>query len=255
VIGMPLTLAQCVDALTRLGLPLTQTSRATGDPDNSGHHHCDAAATVPLRHAIEEDLIEEVARIIGYNNLPVTPPLAPITARIRPESQRSSPACATRWPAWATRRRSISASSRSAGSTELAGNPDPVKLLNPIASQMGVMRSSLLGSLLQVLKFNQDRKAARVRVFEIGRVFLRDASVPDSDTTCPGLPSADARGRDGPRPGRRLPTGVRRIGWSISSTPSGDVEALLGPVKPVLEPPNIPRCIPGAVRGWCWMGR
>jgi phenylalanyl-tRNA synthetase beta chain len=61
---------------------------------------------------------------------------------------------------------------------ELAGNADPIKLLNPIASQMSVMRSSLLGSLLQVLKFNLDRKAERVRVFELGRVFLRDASVP-----------------------------------------------------------------------------
>ena len=41
-----------------------------------------------------------------------------------------------------------------------------------IASQMSVMRSSLLGSLLQVLKFNQARKQARVRVFELGRVFV-----------------------------------------------------------------------------------
>ena len=52
----------------------------------------------------------------------------------------------------------------------------PIRLLNPIASQMGVMRSSLLGSLLQVLKFNTDRRAERVRVFELGRAFLRDAS-------------------------------------------------------------------------------
>jgi phenylalanyl-tRNA synthetase beta chain len=51
---------------------------------------------------------------------------------------------------------------------DLAGNADPIKLLNPIASQMSVMRSSLLGSLLQVLKFNLDRKAERVRVFELG---------------------------------------------------------------------------------------
>lgn len=48
---------------------------------------------------------------------------------------------------------------------------------------MSVMRSSLIGSLLNVVKFNLDRKASRVRVFEAGRVFLRDASVPESVTT------------------------------------------------------------------------
>jgi phenylalanyl-tRNA synthetase beta chain len=49
------------------------------------------------------------------------------------------------------------------------------------------MRSSLMGSLIQVLRNNLSRKAPRVRVFEIGRVFLRDASVEESDTTIAGV--------------------------------------------------------------------
>ena len=52
---------------------------------------------------------------------------------------------------------------------------------------MGVMRSSLLGSLLQVLKYNLDRKAERVRVFEVGRVFLRDATVVTGEATVRGV--------------------------------------------------------------------
>ena len=52
---------------------------------------------------------------------------------------------------------------------------------------MSVMRSSLAGSLLNALKFNLDRKASRVRVFEVGRVFCRDASVQNSDTTVQGF--------------------------------------------------------------------
>src|SRR5690606_25671550 len=69
---------------------------------------------------------------------------------------------------------------------ELAGNDAPIRLLNPIASQMSVMRSSLLGSLMQALKFNLDRKAARVRIFEVGRVYRRDASVQDTDASVQG---------------------------------------------------------------------
>ena len=62
---------------------------------------------------------------------------------------------------------------------------------------MSVMRSSLIGSLLQVLKFNLDRKAPRVRVFELGRVFLRDDAVATTDSTVQGHPPAHARGRPG----------------------------------------------------------
>jgi phenylalanyl-tRNA synthetase beta chain len=60
-------------------------------------------------------------------------------------------------------------------------------LLNPIAAPLSVMRTSLLGSLLNVLRYNLTRKAPRVRVFEIGRVFLRDASVAQGDASINGV--------------------------------------------------------------------
>ncbi len=173
VIGMPLTAAQCVQALARLGLePQEQAGLITVQPPS---YRFDLQ--------IEEDLIEEVARIIGFEQLPHTPPQAPVTARLRPESQRSSFAL-RRALAGLGYQETINFSFVDARwEHELAGNPNPIKLLNPIASQMGVMRSSLLGSLIQVAQFNQARKVPRVRVFELGRVFLRDASVVDSDTT------------------------------------------------------------------------
>ena len=127
---------------------------------------------------------------------------------------------------------------------ELAGNPDPVRLLNPIASQMGVMRSSLIGSLVQVLKFNQDRKAARVRVFELGRVFFRDASVKDSAATVEGFHqplhvaglvwgAADA-----------LQWGRKDTGVDFYDV-KGDVEALFAPHKPRFEAAQHPAMHPG----------
>ncbi len=177
IIGMPLTQAQCVDALERLRLPLTQAEGVvTVQPPS---YRFDLQ--------IEEDLIEEVIRMVGYDNLPHTPPLAPITAKLRPESQQSSFAVRRSLAALGYQETINFSFVEERWEHELAGNPNPVKLLNPIASQMSVMRSSLLGSLLQVLKFNQARRASRVRVFEIGRVFLRDASVKSSDTTVEGF--------------------------------------------------------------------
>jgi phenylalanyl-tRNA synthetase beta chain len=58
---------------------------------------------------------------------------------------------------------------------DFAGNAKPVILANPIASQMGVMRSSLIGGLVGTLVGNLKRQAERVRVFELGRCFIQDA--------------------------------------------------------------------------------
>ena len=176
VIGMPVTQAQCLDSLTRLGL---QVAEGKG-----------ILTVVPPSYRfdlqIEEDLIEEVVRMVGYDNLPELPPLAPITAKLQPEAERN---------AFAVRRRLASLGYQETinfsfveerWEHELAGNMNPVRLLNPISSHMSVMRSSLLGSLLQVLKFNLDRKAARINIFELGRVFLRDAESRNTDTTVAG---------------------------------------------------------------------
>jgi phenylalanyl-tRNA synthetase beta chain len=234
VIGMPVTEAQCLDAFKRLGLP----AEAKG-----------GVVTVtppPYRFdiTIEEDLIEEVTRIVGYNNLPQTPPLAPITARVRPESQRSR---------FAVRRQlaglgyfeTISYSFvEESWEKDLAGNANPVKLLNPIASQMSVMRSSLVGSLVQVLKFNLDRKADRVRVFEIGRVFFRDDSVKTTDTTVHGIhqPMRVAGLAYGSADGLQWGRKEAQIDFYDAK---GDVEALLAPRKPLFKPAQHPAMHPG----------
>ncbi|MGJ7494376.1 phenylalanine--tRNA ligase subunit beta [Variovorax sp. RT4R15] len=234
VIGMPLTQAQCVDALGRLGLPIEEgdgTLRVTPPP-----HRFDLL--------IEEDLIEEVARLVGYNNLPTTPPLAPITARVRPEVQRGSFALRHRVAALGYQETINFSFVEAHWEQDLAGNANPVKLLNPIASQMSVMRSSLLGSLLQVLKFNLDRKAPRVRVFEVGRVFVRDDSVVTTDSTVKGV---------------RQPMRVAGLAWGDADESrwdgkpqrtdffdiKGDVEALLAPLLPTFEPTDHPALHPG----------
>ena len=224
VIGMPLTQQRIADALRGLGLPVEEG---------------DGLVTVTppsfrFDLKIEEDLIEEVARMVGYNNLPTTPPKAPITAKIRAESQRS-PHAVRRQLAALGYQETINFSFVDARwETELADNANPVALLNPIASQMSVMRSSLIGSLLQVVKFNADRKAHGVRVFEIGRVFSKNASVPDSDTTVKGF--------DQPMRVAGMSFGnAAPVQWDVQDQAAdfydvkADLQALLAPAVPTFE--------------------
>ncbi|AMO24820.1 phenylalanine--tRNA ligase subunit beta [Ramlibacter solisilvae] len=234
VIGMPLTQQQCADALGRLGL-----QASTGDGT--------VTVTPPLYRfdiAIEEDLIEEVTRIIGYDKLPDTPPLAPVTAKLPPESRRSRFAVRRHLAALGYFETINFSFVEESWERELAANPDPIRLLNPIASQMSVMRSTLVGSLLHALKFNLDRKAERVRVFEIGRVFLRDAAVATTDSTVRGIhqPMRVAGLAYGEPDG--LQWARKGAGLDFYDV-KGDVEALLAPRKASFKAAAHPAMHPG----------
>jgi phenylalanyl-tRNA synthetase beta chain len=238
VIGMPVTAQQCLDVFAKLGLPAAcQGDVITVKPP-----------VYRFDITLEEDLIEEVVRIIGFNSLPQTAPLAPVEPKAR--SERSKGRFAVR--------RSLAALGyaetinfsfvEERWERELAGHADPVRLLNPIASQLSVMRSSLVGSLLAVLKHNQDRKASRVRVFELGRVFARDASV----QTAIEEGRQQVQGIAQPMRVAGLAWGgaVQRQ-WSAKDTAAdfydakGDVEALLAPAKPQFKAFEHPAMHPG----------
>ncbi len=234
VIGMPVTQAQCADVFRRLGLPFTEGEGAI-------------TVTPPAYRfdlVIEEDLVEEVARVVGYQQLPEAPPRAPVRPRTG-SSTRRGPFAVRHALARLGYLETINFSFvEEAWERDLAGNADPVRLLNPIASQMGVMRSSLLGSLLQVVKHNIDRRADRVRVFEVGRVFQRDGSVATSESDVRGVsqPMHVAGAAYGPD---------SRQGWEGRQATvdffdvKGDVEALLAPRRAVFERVEHPALHPG----------
>ena len=193
---------------------------------------------------IEEDLIEEVARMSGFDNLPSTPPNAPITPKILPEHRRNV-FSVRRHLADLGYQETINFSFVDAAwEHTLSGNASPLQLLNPIASQMSVMRSSLMASLLQVAKFNLDRKASRIKVFEAGRVFKRDASVTDSLQTVAGIhqPMHLAGLSYGP---------VQPVGWNTDTASVGffnvktEVCNLLTGLQPVFHSAEHPALHPG----------
>jgi phenylalanyl-tRNA synthetase beta chain len=229
IIGMPVTAQQCLDVFTKLGLPASEQ---------------DGVITVkpPVYRfdiTIEEDLIEEVVRIIGFNTLPETAPVAPVEPKARSERSKGRFAVRRSLAALGYQETISFSFVEERWEKELAGNADPVRLLNPIASQLSVMRSSLLGSLLDVLKHNLDRKAARVRVFELGRVFARDASV----KTAIEEGAQQVQGIAQPLRIAALAFGgaVQRQ-WSAKDAAAdffdvkGDVEALLGYSNSVAKP-------------------
>ncbi len=122
--------------------------------------------------AIEEDLLEEIARVHGYENIPALPPQAVMS--VQPQAEAVRPLFAVR-QAMVLRdyQEAITYSFVEAEwERDLCGNTVPVALKNPIASQMSVMRSSLLGGLLDAARTNLTRKQPRVRLFEVGGCFF-----------------------------------------------------------------------------------
>ncbi len=234
VIGMDLTQARMAQALRGLGLPVTEgEGTLTVTPPS-----------FRFDLQIEEDLIEEIARMVGYEQLPTTPPRAPITARLRAEASRS-PYAVRRQLAGLGYQETINYSFvEERWERELAGNADPIRLLNPIASQMSVMRSSLLGNLLQVVKFNTDRKATRVRVFEVGRVFRKDASVKGSDETVEGFDQPMRVAGMAYGPAQPLQWGVKEQAVDFYDI-KADVQALVAPAVLSFEPADHPSMHPG----------
>jgi phenylalanyl-tRNA synthetase beta chain len=133
-----------------------------------------------------------------------------------------------------------------------------VRVLNPIASQMSVMRTTLFGSLINVLRHNLNRRADRVRVFEAGRVFLRDASVPASEMTVEGYAQPKRIGAlaYGPAADEQWALATRAVDFFDVKA---DVEALFAPriarfVKaehPALHPGRSARIeLDGRCVGW-----
>jgi phenylalanyl-tRNA synthetase beta chain len=176
VIGVPITDAMVADIFTRLHLPFTQSEGRFEVTSPSYRFDIE----------IEEDLIEEVARVYGFENIPANPPVAPSAMLIEPESTRSLFTLRHQMADLGYQEVVNMSFVEAAWETDFAGNTNPIKLQNPIASQLSVMRSSLIGNLVANVRYNLNRKTNRVRVFEIGAVFLRDEKVTDGALTVAG---------------------------------------------------------------------
>lgn len=240
IIGVPVSADEMADIFTRLSLLFTRSD--------------DAFTVTPPSYRfdieIEEDLIEEIARVYGFERIPANPPSAPAAMRTEPEGRRSLHALRALL-AGRDYQEVVNFSFVDAGwEADLAGNPDPIKLLNPIASHQSVMRSTLLGGLIETIRYNAARKLSRIRVFEVGRAFLRDASVKEGDLAVAGLhqPMRIAAAAFGPADEEQWGIPVRGVDFFDLKA---DVEAMVWPRAARFEAATHPALHPGrSARVW-----
>lgn len=193
---------------------------------------------------IEEDLIEEVARLYGYEKLPDRPPMAPAAMKSPKENSRSAHALRLAMANLGYQELINFSFVPEAWEKDFSANETPIKLLNPIASHLSVMRTQLVGGLVDILKYNLNRRAERVRVFELGRVFLPDPAVDDGEWTVKGVrqPLHIAGLAYGPAVNPQ---------WGVANRPvdffdlKGDLERLVAPLKARFVRASFPGLHPG----------
>ncbi|MDR3220480.1 MAG: phenylalanine--tRNA ligase subunit beta [Candidatus Accumulibacter sp.] len=204
---------------------------------------------------IEEDLIEEIVRLHGYDNIPARAPQGGLAMLAAPESERTD---------WEVRRclagRGFQevvnfAFVEEAWERDFCGNDEPIRLANPIASQMSVMRSSLIPGLATNLIANRKRQQNRVRVFELGRCFERRAqAVGGAGEEVPGFyqPRRLAALAAGPALPEQWGEAVRPVDFYDLK---GDLEALFAPRALTFEPLTSPALHPGRAAAISLAGR
>jgi phenylalanyl-tRNA synthetase beta chain len=164
VLGTELTIAEVEDIFDRLQFSYTTD-------------HDTITVTVPTRRGditIEEDLIEEVARLYGYDRLPMTLPVGSSTPGLLTDYQQ--------------KRRAVRAFLEGAGlyqavtysltSPEKAAQfafekREPIRLAMPMSEERSMLRESIVPQLLEAVKYNLARQADSIALYEIGKVFLK----------------------------------------------------------------------------------
>jgi phenylalanyl-tRNA synthetase beta chain len=252
ILGVPVPPAEIADIFGRLSLG---HSRDGSDEDT----FVVKPPSFRFDIEIEEDLIEEVARVHGFDRIPARPPRAPVVMRPHSEASRSPHALRQRL-ADADYQEAINFSFvDSQWEADFAGESNPIRVVNPIASQMAVMRSTLVGGLVANVVYNTARKAPRVRVFELGRVYLRDSAVKESEREVAGIRQPTRLGAIAYGPALEEQWGAPDKREVDFYDVKGDVDALVAPrvaryeaaSHPALHPGRSARVtLDGAAIGW-----
>ncbi|MBQ0715478.1 MAG: phenylalanine--tRNA ligase subunit beta [Paraperlucidibaca sp.] len=165
VLGFSIDDARVIALLKRLGMQIEASN--------------DGWLVTPPSHrfdiSIEVDLIEELARLTGYNNIPVTPALAAIKLAPRTESAQSLRRLKRALVDMGYQEAITFSFTEASVQQAFTPNLTPLILANPLSQELASMRTSLLPGLLMAVRHNQSRQQSRIRLFEAGMRFLPKA--------------------------------------------------------------------------------
>ncbi|NND56140.1 MAG: phenylalanine--tRNA ligase subunit beta [Xanthomonadales bacterium] len=242
VVGCEIPKATVESILRRLGM----------DVEWAGDRWSVTAPSARFDIEIEEDLIEEIARIYGYDEIPEAPvsgELVPAASGHRVSLARLREALCS-----AGYQEAINYSFVDEGHLRAVHQDDHVlPLANPLSSDMDVLRTTLLPGLLTSLARNVRRQQPRVRLFETGVAFLQRETMNEVERLA-GIATGNALPEQWGEPSRTLDFFDMK----------GDIERLFAlrgdTCKPVFEPAELPWMHPGASAiikldgeavGWC----
>ena len=166
---------------------------------------------------LEVDLLEELARIYGYNRLPKRSLAAPVAVPQQPEGELGLPALRRQLVARGFQEAVTYSFLEPELNRQFDPEHPPVALKNPISADMAAMRTSLLPGLVKTLQHNLNRQQERVRLFESGLRFVLRGDQLEQEPMLAGLVY-----------GSRQPEGWANSHESVDFYDiKGDLEALL----------------------------
>ncbi|MDF2490820.1 MAG: pheT, partial [Pseudomonas sp.] len=209
MLGMQMPAVEVEQLLNGLGLKTSASGEGQWQVEVPSHR---------FDISIEVDLIEELARLYGYNHLPVRYPQARLAPQAKPEARAELPSL----------RRLLVARGFQEAITYSFIDPklfelfspgvEPLLLANPISSDMAAMRATLWPGLVKALQHNLNRQQDRVRLFESGQRFVGQLGELQQQPMIAGVVC-----------GSRLPEGWANSRDSIDFFDvKADVEAVLG---------------------------
>ena len=208
VLAFEMPAAEIEEIMTRLGMVIERSGEGEWTV---------AVPSYRFDISIEVDLIEELARVYGYNNLPVKVPTAELNMIAHDESKVTLKTVRSQLVGRGYQEAVTYSFIEKGLSAQFDDKHVAKALANPISAEMAVMRTTIWPGLVKALQYNQNRQQSRVRLFETGQRFLPEGDQLIQENVVAGLIC-------GPR---------QSEGWSADAGTvdfydlKGDVESLL----------------------------